>query len=83
MSKRVKRRFVAGATCPKCQELDTISLYFENNVEKLECVACGYNEAQTDEKVSAATRSNENVIGIFKHTNIPTHVSVNLTVKPV
>jgi len=52
MSKRVKRRFVAGATCPKCQELDTISLYFENNVEKLECVACGYNEAQTDEKVS-------------------------------
>lgn len=66
MSKRVKRRFVAGATCPKCQKLDTISLYFENNVEKLECVACGYNEAQTDDKVSAATRSNENVIGIFK-----------------
>jgi uncharacterized metal-binding protein (TIGR02443 family) len=41
-------------------------LYYENNVEKLECVACGYNEAQTDEKVSAATRENENVIGIFK-----------------
>ena len=66
MSNRLKRRFVAGATCPKCQEQDTISLYYENNVEKLECVACGYNEAQTDEKVSAATRSNENVIGVFK-----------------
>ena len=36
MQKRVKRRFVAGAVCPKCQELDTISLYYENNVEKLE-----------------------------------------------
>ena len=34
MSNRVKRRFVAGATCPKCQEQDTISLYYENNVEK-------------------------------------------------
>ncbi|GEA08756.1 DNA-binding protein [Alteromonas sp. KUL42] len=66
MSNRVRRRFVAGATCPKCQELDTISLYFENNVEKLECVSCGYKEAQTDEKVSAVTRENESVIGIFK-----------------
>lgn len=66
MPKQVKRRFVAGAICPQCQELDTISLYFENNVEKLECVSCGYNEAQTDEKVEAATRENENVIGIFK-----------------
>ena len=66
MSKQIKRRFVAGATCPKCHELDTISLYYENNVEKLECVACGYHEAQTDSKVSAVTRENENVIGIFK-----------------
>jgi len=66
MSKNVRRRFVAGATCPQCKALDTISLYFENNVEKLECVACGYNEAQTDDTVSQATRENENVIGIFK-----------------
>tara|TARA_Y100000034_G_scaffold9836_1_gene10429 strand:- start:406 stop:612 length:207 start_codon:yes stop_codon:yes gene_type:complete len=66
MPKNVRRRFVAGATCPQCKALDTISLYFENNVEKLECVACGYNEAQTDDKVSQATRENENVIGIFK-----------------
>ncbi|GEA09767.1 YheV family putative zinc ribbon protein [Alteromonas sp. KUL49] len=66
MQKKLKRRFVAGATCPKCQKLDTISLYYENNVEKLECVACGYQESQTEEQVSAATRENENVIGIFK-----------------
>jgi uncharacterized metal-binding protein (TIGR02443 family) len=66
MQKSIKRRFVAGATCPKCQALDTISLYYENNVEKLECVACGYNKAQTEEQVNAATRENENVIGIFK-----------------
>ena len=66
MQKRVKRRFVAGAVCPKCQELDTISLYYENNVEKLECVSCGYHDVQPDERVEAVSRENENVIGIFK-----------------
>lgn len=66
MQKQSKRRFIAGATCPKCQALDTISLYFENNIEKLECVACGYAESQTDGKVANATREDENVIGIFK-----------------
>lgn len=66
MTKRVKKRFIAGATCPECKALDTISLYFENNVEKLECVKCGYSEAQTDEKVKSQTRQQENVIGVFK-----------------
>ncbi|MEW9797753.1 YheV family putative zinc ribbon protein [Alteromonas sp. CYL-A6] len=66
MSKRLKRRFVAGATCPKCKALDTISLYFENNVEKLECVACGYAESQADERIAKVSRQNENVIGVFK-----------------
>lgn len=66
MQKRVKRRFIAGATCPKCQALDTISLYFENNVEKLECVKCGYSETQTDDNVKSQTREKENVIGLFK-----------------
>lgn len=66
MQKRNKRRFIAGATCPECKALDTISLYFENNIEKLECVACGYAESQADGKVTDATRENESVIGIFK-----------------
>lgn len=66
MQNQSKRRFIAGATCPECKALDTISLYFENNVEKLECVACGYAESQADDNISNATRENENVIGIFK-----------------
>lgn len=66
MSKKHKKRFVAGATCPKCQSFDSIMLYFENNVEKLECVKCGYAESQTDKQVSAVKRENESVIGVFK-----------------
>lgn len=66
MQKRTKRRFIAGATCPKCKAIDTIMIFFENNVEKLECVQCGYEESQTDTKVAEATRQKENVIGVFK-----------------
>lgn len=66
MSKKQKKRFVAGATCPECKGFDTIMLYFENNVEKLECVSCGYQETQTDDKISEQHRTNENVIGVFK-----------------
>lgn len=66
MTKRTRKRFVAGAHCPKCQAMDTIMLFFENNVEKLECVQCGYHEAQTEQKVSQAKRTDESVIGVFK-----------------
>ena len=66
MVNKIKKRFVAGATCPKCRALDTIMLYFENNVEKLQCVKCNYSESQTDKKIAKATRTSENVIGVFK-----------------
>lgn len=66
MTTRKKRRFIAGAVCPKCKSLDTIMLFRENNVEKLECVNCGYADAQTEDQVKSVTRKNENVIGVFK-----------------
>jgi len=66
MEKKLKKRFIAGAVCPKCKAKDTIMLYLQNNVEKIECIECDYMEAQTDKQVTAATRSNENVIGVFK-----------------
>ena len=66
MSKKTKKRFIAGAKCPQCGAMDTLMLYFENNVEKLECVSCGYQEVQTDKKVAEQQRQNESVIGVFK-----------------
>lgn len=65
-STRKRKRFIAGATCPKCQSMDTLMLYIENNVEKLECVSCGYQKSQVDEKVENKTGHSDNVIGIFK-----------------
>lgn len=66
MIERKKKRFIAGATCPKCNAMDSIMLFFENNVEKLECVKCGYTQSQTDDTVEAKVRADENVIGVFK-----------------
>lgn len=66
MSNKIKKRFVAGATCPQCKAQDSIMLYFENNVEKIQCVHCDYQESQVDKKVSTASRGGEGVIGVFK-----------------
>lgn len=66
MTKRLKKRFIAGATCPACKQLDTLMLYFENNVEKIACINCDYKESQTDETVSKASKGNSGVIGVFK-----------------
>ncbi|MFT6085543.1 MAG: putative metal-binding protein (TIGR02443 family) [Glaciecola sp.] len=66
MSNKNRKRFIAGATCPSCKKIDSLMLYFENNVEKLACVRCDYKETQTDPKVASATRASESVIGVFK-----------------
>ena len=37
-----KRRFIAGAVCPACSEMDKIQMWDEDGVPHRECVACGY-----------------------------------------
>ena len=63
---KIKKRFIAGATCPKCDAIDTIMLYKENNVEKVECAKCGHTMTQPEDSVNASTREFEQVIGVFK-----------------
>lgn len=66
MTSKIKKRFIAGATCPECKAQDTMQLFKENNVEKVECVQCGHLMVQTEGQVSAATREFEQIIGVFK-----------------
>ncbi len=63
---KTKKRFIAGATCSQCNEMDTLMLYLENGVEKVECVACHHVMAKPGEDVEQQARSNEQVIGVFK-----------------
>lgn len=66
MTTRKKKRFIAGATCPQCKATDTMSLFIENNVEKVECVVCGHQMVQPEPQVANSTREKELVIGVFK-----------------
>ena len=36
------RRFIAGAVCPKCGEVDKLVVYTENDEQYRECVSCDF-----------------------------------------
>ncbi|MCL1057317.1 YheV family putative metal-binding protein [Shewanella gelidimarina] len=63
-AKKVKKRFVAGAKCPKCQAKESIVLFKENGIETVECVECDYREQQTEDKVTK--KATGAMIGVFK-----------------
>lgn len=39
-----KRRFVAGAVCPRCSQMDKLVVYNEEGKDYRECVSCGYKD---------------------------------------
>lgn len=41
----VVKRFVAGATCPRCGEMDTLRMYRDEEREYRECVECGFEDS--------------------------------------
>lgn len=42
----VQKRFVAGAVCPRCGEMDKLVVYSTDEGSFKECVACDYEEKQ-------------------------------------
>ena len=51
----IKKRFIAGATCKKCQKQDVIRWCKNSETEQewIECVSCGYHEDKPDEVMQA------------------------------
>lgn len=45
MAFSAKRRFIAGANCPKCKQSDVITVFHENGSDWQACVACGHQES--------------------------------------
>ena len=47
----LKRRFIAGAVCPKCAGMDKIVMYDTDDGHRFrECVSCGFKEPFDDQK---------------------------------
>jgi hypothetical protein len=42
--KPLKKRFIAGAVCPRCSEMDRIVNYKLDGRNFRECVACGFKD---------------------------------------
>ena len=62
----VKKRFIAGAICPKCKAMDTMALTKEQGIETITCVSCGVQMKQPEAQVAKEIRPQEQVIGVFK-----------------
>lgn len=39
---KIKKQFIAGAVCPACKQVDKIRAWKEGDVNKQECVSCGF-----------------------------------------
>lgn len=63
---RQKKRFIAGATCPKCEAMDTLMLFVENDIEQVECVACKHRFSEPKAQGGGSERQFDQVIGVFK-----------------
>ncbi|MGM0951442.1 MAG: YheV family putative zinc ribbon protein [Pseudomonadota bacterium] len=45
------KRFIAGAICPRCAEMDKIMMFTKDNDEQVrECVACGFTDALSEQE---------------------------------
>lgn len=43
------KRFIAGAVCPRCAEMDKLVMYTNDQQQTVrECVRCGFSDVMTD-----------------------------------
>ena len=44
------RRFIAGAVCPKCSEMDRTVMYTNDDGDEVrECISCGYSQTSKEQ----------------------------------
>jgi uncharacterized metal-binding protein (TIGR02443 family) len=63
LNPNLKKRFIAGAVCPECKQMDTTVINKES-IQR-ECVTCGFQEKMGENKESTAhssKNSTENIV---------------------
>ena len=73
MSKAPKKRFIAGAVCPKCAARDRIVMYSVDGQQIRECVECDFKD-----EIRLQSKPNE----LKTRVNAP-HVSAAEDVTPI
>jgi hypothetical protein len=62
----LKRRFIAGAICPKCEKLDKVVMFDTPDGKRWrECVSCGFKDEMIEDNSPSEvpTRVNQNKLG--------------------
>lgn len=62
---QVKKRFIAGARCMRCNAMDKVMMLTSVDDEWIECVECGYTERRPTEVVTNSP-SKTNEIGVVQ-----------------
>jgi uncharacterized metal-binding protein (TIGR02443 family) len=63
----IKKRFIAGATCPSCSSLDSIYVLSEKGSETMLCTECNHSEQSKGvASKKPAQASPDGIIGWFK-----------------
>lgn len=57
----IKKRFIAGAVCPKCSVMDRIVMYRKQDVDYRECVECGFSDEMRFKPISRELETRVNV----------------------
>lgn len=48
MPTRERKRFIAGAVCPRCGVQDRIVMFTEGSAQLRECIDCGFSDQQPE-----------------------------------
>ena len=61
MTTEAPRRFIAGAVCPRCGEMDTLRMVQIDEEQQRDCVRCGYEDKLDSQGrvVELSTRVNQ------------------------
>ena len=68
----LKKRFIAGAVCPRCQKMDGIQILYYQEGNERHCIFCGFSDQQsqqTIQEVEMETRVNPKQPQIKKESN--------------
>jgi hypothetical protein len=65
MAKKIVKRFVAGAVCPRCSGMDKIKSWNDELGQHRECVSCDYTDVMNEQvaKDEMETRVNQPRLG--------------------
>jgi len=78
----VVKRFIAGAVCPRCGEMDTLRMFRQDGQIHRDCVRCGYEDdmsAQGEPQVDELeTRVNKDELKITESQPLNFHPNPGL-----